>query len=253
VVSHSLGALERHRHRRSTGIPTVSVLLGDADVWAWIWCRWQQRHQIPTLELAEPSLDGALASWLAAAPVATRFRQRVLESAAARLGCSVPELEARIHSTAQLEAFARELARAADIDASLVQSALLRDAPSLPQLALDGFPRALTSIAAVLGEPLPALFMRAPSDAAAGWLSLASATLLTLARALPRLELALFVDESQFTHWRRGAPAGAGRRCGRAARGRAAARARSSWSVPQSSRGLRRRQRGRARRCRQLR
>lgn len=182
-------------------MPTVSVLLGEREVWEWAWSRWQRSQQLPYTLACGTDRRGLLSEWLCDARTLQAARAALFERAAPALGATPSELAARAaaHSAAQQPAFSAQLERATGLDRELIGAALQEGEAVLRLLEADG--RAVPRIAELLGPRLPALFWRRPEPEPESWLSEACSTLIALAEALPRAELALALDERDFARW----------------------------------------------------
>jgi very-short-patch-repair endonuclease len=183
-------------------VPTVSVLLGEQEVWEWAWSRWQRSQRLPCTLARGASREALLREWLCDARTLAAARAALFERAAPALGASSSELEARAraHSAAQQPAFSAQLERASGLDRELIQALLEDGAAVLRWLGADA--RALPRIAELLGPRLPALFWCRPEPEPESWLAEACSTLIALAEAVPRAELALALDEADFARWR---------------------------------------------------
>src|SRR5262245_47783735 len=82
---------ERHRSRRAQGVPTLSVLLGDADAAEWVWCRWQRTRGTDVERVRGGDLADMLGDWLAQASVLAALERELLRRGAAARGVSSEE------------------------------------------------------------------------------------------------------------------------------------------------------------------
>jgi very-short-patch-repair endonuclease len=201
-------ALERHRARRAQRVPTVTVLLGEPDVAEWYWARWQRSQQTTTVRVAGAQSKDVLGTWLASKPVCQALREALLEQASRAYEVSRAELWTRIdaHADGQREALHEQLsARLADWPPALIAAALGSSDEALPGLVRRGFPAALGALDARLPRGLPALLWRSSSDLMAKSLDGPFSTLVAIAEAAPRVELALAVTVEQLALWQQGA------------------------------------------------
>jgi len=178
------------------------VLLGDPEIWEWVWTRWQRAQGTTVAVGREPGRDAALRTWLCDGRAQVALRDNILTRAAERLELSREELCARhaAHARSQLEQFVEQLDRATSLGPALLHATLGQDALALPELVCGDFPCGVRLVAPALGAQLPALLL-SPTAPDANWLSEACSTLIALAETLPRAELALATTETQFSAW----------------------------------------------------
>ena len=201
--------LERHRSRRTQGVPTLSVLIGDAEAAEWIWSRWQRSQHRAFACVDGGTLAGMLGQWVSTAAVCAELRREILRRGATARGVSAEEF------ALTLAAFGRGRRREGvdEISAWLAQSPELvsvaaeGDGEALLAWVLAGFPRALTELDGALPAGLPGIFTRVPAAASPDALDDLGASLIRIAESAPRMELAVAVTEAQLAGWRQRADA----------------------------------------------
>lgn len=198
-------ALERHRHRRAQGVPTITVLLGDPEVSEWYWTVWQQSRQTSVTCSSASSLKNTLQDWLSEGALQPAFVEAFFRHAAQVDGVTSQELQARIaaHAASQREALVERTSRRTGWRPSLVAAALSDDRDALPTLAYTTFPRGLTDICATLSTTLPALLLRPGGNAEPSWFGDSVSMLLRIAEAVPQAEVALAAPESELSRWQK--------------------------------------------------
>jgi very-short-patch-repair endonuclease len=200
---------ERHRGRRAQGVPTLSVLVGDADPAEWCWSRWQRARSAAFACVAGSGLAEMLGAWFSRGCVLAALRRELLRRGAAARGVSCEEFGLT------LGAFVRgprrqgvdELSAWLGCRPELVAIVAGADAEALPAWALAGFPRALAELERALPDGLPGLFVRASVGAASSVFDEVVASLIQLAEAVPRLELAMNATSNELAAWRQRADA----------------------------------------------
>jgi hypothetical protein len=202
------GALERHRARRAQRVPTVSVLVGDLDVADWYWGQWQRGHETAVVRVAGAESKDVLGAWLASKVVRDALRDAFYEQATRAHAVSRAELCARIaaHAEPQRDALLEQLcAGLEDWTPELVAAAHAASPEPLTRLVRRGFPGALAELDARLPRGLPSLAWRSSRDLVRSAFDGALSTLVALAEAVPRTELAIVVTEEQLAAWEVGA------------------------------------------------
>lgn len=195
---------ERHRSRRVQGVPTLSVLVGDADAAEWCWSRWQRARAAELACVAGPGLADMLGEWISKGCVFPAVRRELLRRGAAARGVSSEEF------ALTLAAFVRSKRREGVDEISawvgqrpeLVAVVAGGDAQALLAWALVEFPRSLAELDRLLPEGLPALFTRVPAAASPRVFDEVVTSLIRVAEAAPRVELALSVTASELASWR---------------------------------------------------
>ncbi|HET9954340.1 MAG TPA: hypothetical protein VFQ61_07545 [Polyangiaceae bacterium] len=201
--------LDRQRARRVQGVPTLTVLLGDPERSELVWSRWKAISGGRVCTSTRADAHALLEDWLSEAETWSAARFHFSARAALRLAHTPQELRAqlRLCGAEQIWQLAEELVGIFAYPKRLI-SALLqtRGTPSeLASIANDSFPGALTALAEVLGAELPALMMRAPTEAAQ--LSTGLPCLLAFAEAAPSADLAVATTRPLFERWCAAAPA----------------------------------------------
>jgi very-short-patch-repair endonuclease len=200
---------ERHRSRRDQGVPTLGVLIGDLEATEWVWSRWQRSRERTFACVDAGALAGMLGQWVSSAGVLALLRRELLRRGAAARGVSAEEF------ALTLAAFVRgrrregvdEISAWVDQSPELVGIVAEGDGAGLLAWVLAGFPRALAELDAALLEGLPGLFARVPVTAGPDALDDAGSSLIRIAEAAPRVELAVTVTEAQLAGWRQRADA----------------------------------------------
>jgi very-short-patch-repair endonuclease len=159
VSSGWLGLLDRHRRRRTQGIPTVTVLQGDRQVAAWLW------GSMPSVGghrwvVAKGFEAGALvAQWVGNSEVASALHAAILGLMANDAGTSTEELVCRLagRSAWQLEHLAEQTAVAHELELSKVRSAMgmssVAREPASPAVELLQAQRLLGRVPPLLVDP----------------------------------------------------------------------------------------------------
>jgi very-short-patch-repair endonuclease len=120
---------------------------------------------------------------------------------------SVEELCVRVaaHAQSQRDALAERLSRQVGWSSSLVLCALKDGEEELLGWVSADSSTALAELWAALPSGLPALLARAPENAGSGWFGEAASSLIQIAEAVPRAELAMAATEEDICSWQRGA------------------------------------------------
>jgi very-short-patch-repair endonuclease len=201
--------LEWHRRRRGQGVPTVTLLVGDADVAEWLWSSWQSASGARSRTIAVPAAREPndtsrnaparariLEEWLSGELVREALRQRFVSRAAARQHTSPEELRARIsaRSPGELAEFAEREALTLEIPAPIV-AGIFQQA-SLAELVNQDF-KHLAPIARLLGGALPPLLVQG-SGAPREQLADTCAALVELVESATAAELALALGPDEY-------------------------------------------------------
>lgn len=205
---HNQGlVLARHRQRRLQGVPTLSVLVGDAEVACWCWTRWQRAAGLAFVCSEAATWETLLADW--SGTLRTELWRALTVRAAAREGVTREELEARLrsHAEGQQQRVIEQLGARLGWSAALIAAISSETAQALVDWARAAYPGSLSEMASVLGADLPGLLLSAPRTATAGELCELLGSLLGLSEVLPRLELACALSEAQLVRWRQEADA----------------------------------------------
>jgi very-short-patch-repair endonuclease len=184
--------LERHRRRRSQGVPTITLLLGEPNVADWLWSSWQSASGVRSFtSRAAGSRRELSARWLSSAGLREAFQRRFRELLAARHAVSLEELEARLgaRGPSELREFAEREALGLGLPRELALAALDRTA-SLSELVAADLRSMLPALARVLGNQLPALLIQSDDHDPATFADAACA-LLEIVEAVPAAEIAL--------------------------------------------------------------
>ena len=199
---------ERHRSRRVQGVPTLSVFIGDAEAAEWVWSRWQRSQSRAFACVAAGALAAMLGQWVSTPAVFAALRREIMRRGAAARGVSAEEF------ALTLAAFVRgrregvdELSGWVGQSPELVRVAAAGDGAGLLAWVLAGFPRALAELDSALPAGLPGLFARVPAAVSPHVLDDIGASLIRIAEAAPRVELAVAVTEVQLGGWRERADA----------------------------------------------
>jgi very-short-patch-repair endonuclease len=157
--------LDRHRSRRLSGIPTVSVLLGECDAAEWLWEGWQRAAGRANVSIVGATHVELLRGWLSDEHVRVRVGERIRARAAEFMGLTTAECGARIagQSSWQFDDLIVSLVPVLGCSTELVLSALGRNrvAPSVPEterLVAD-----FAWIAQQLGGSAPGLLLLVPA------------------------------------------------------------------------------------------
>ena len=207
---HNQGlVLARHRQRRLQGVPTLSVLIGDAEVARWCWSRWQRGSALPFVCLEAGTWDALLGDWLSSGALHAELWRELTARAAAREGVTREELEARFrsHSEGQRQRVIEQLSARLGWSPALIAAVASEGAQALVDWARQAYPASLSELASVSEVVLPGLLLSAPRAASAGDLCELLDQLLRLSEVLPRLELACALSEAQLVRWRQEADA----------------------------------------------
>jgi very-short-patch-repair endonuclease len=197
--------LEWHRRRRGQGVPTVTLLVGDADVAEWLWSSWQSASGARSRTTAAAAAPAAKATpararileeWLSGEFVREALRRKFLSRAAARHHTTPEELRARIaaRSPGELLPFVEREALTIEIPAPIV-AGIFQD-HRLPELVDREFSH-LQPIARLLGGALPPLLVLG-GGAAREILAETGAALAEIVEAAPSAELALALGPDDF-------------------------------------------------------
>lgn len=209
-IDHNQGlVLARHRQRRLQGVPTLSVLIGDAEIARWCWTRWQSAAALPFVCSEAVTWEALLDDWLSSGGLHAELWRELRARAAAREGVAPEELEARVRAypEGQLERVIEQLGGRMGWSPALIAVAASQETQSLVDWVRAAYPASLSELAAVPGLELSGLLLSAPRAASAGQLCELLASLLRLSEVLPRLELACALSEAQLVRWRQEADA----------------------------------------------
>jgi very-short-patch-repair endonuclease len=186
-------------------VPTVTLLVGDADVAEWLWSSWQSASGARSRTTAAAPASAAkpasartriLEEWLSGEFVRETLRQKFLSRAAARQHTTPEELRARIaaRSPGELLPFIEREALAVEIPSPVV-AGIFQD-HRLPELVDREFSH-LLPIARLLGGALPPLLVQG-GGAAREVLAETGAVLAEIVEATPSAELALALGADDF-------------------------------------------------------
>lgn len=192
--------LERHRARRTRHIPTLTVLVGDRDAAGWYWQTWSRAQLSALAVTVESELSQVLRDWLSSGDILERSIA-ALEERAARAGAiTVAELRARVaaHEIGRREQLVERLAAQTGLCHELVSMLSFRTGEALHELACRTFPRVIADLERLLPQGLPALFCAGD----ARHLAPAISTLLSIAEAVPRADIALAATAEELANWK---------------------------------------------------
>lgn len=201
--------LERHRSRRAQGVPTLSVLLGDAEIAEWCWSRWQASRSAASTRVTAGGASEMLGEWLSRCSLLDTLREELLKRGAAARGVTSDEFALTLGS------FVRE-GRREGVDQisawvgygpELVAIVAGGDTAGLLSFALRSFPRGLVELEQALPAGLPGIFARIPATTSPSAFDGIVSSLLRVTAAVPRMELALSLTPIELAAWRQRADA----------------------------------------------
>jgi very-short-patch-repair endonuclease len=200
---------DRHRSRRAQRVPTLSVLIGDAEAAEWCWSRWQRSRAAAFAAVTGESLAEMLGAWLSKGSVFEALRREILRRGASVRGVSREEFELTLRTfvRGQRREGVDEISAWVDYSPELVSIVAGGDAEGLLSWALGGFPRSLVEVDRALPDGLPGIFARVSRAPSPSIFDEIVAILIRLAEAVPKVELAMSVTASDLAAWRQRADA----------------------------------------------